>query len=41
VHRPNTAPLFNGAAPIERLLAGNVADLYEVRRWLDGQRGEG
>jgi hypothetical protein len=41
VRRPNTAPLFNGAAPIERLLAGNVADLYEVRRWLDGQRGEG
>ena len=41
VHRPNTAPPFNGAAPIERLLAGNVADLYEVRRWLDGQRGEG
>ena len=39
VNRPNTAPLFGGQAPIERLLAGNVADLYEVRRWLDGQRG--
>ena len=39
VNRPNTAPLFGGRAPIDRLLAGNVADLYEVRRWLDGQRG--
>jgi hypothetical protein len=39
VNRPNAAPLFGGQAPIERLLAGNVADLYEVRRWLDGQRG--
>ena len=39
VNRPNAAPLFGGRAPIERLLAGNVADLYEVRRWLDGQRG--
>jgi hypothetical protein len=39
VQRPNAALLFNGRAPMERLLAGNVADLYEVRRWLDGQRG--
>jgi hypothetical protein len=39
VNRPNAAPLFGGQTPIERLLAGNVADLYEVRRWLDGQRG--
>ena len=39
VRRANTAPLFNGGAPLERLLAGNVADLYVVRRWLDGQRG--
>ncbi|MGK2924355.1 MAG: MbcA/ParS/Xre antitoxin family protein [Lysobacterales bacterium] len=39
VNRPNAAPLFGGQAPIDRLLAGNVADLYEVRRWLDGQRG--
>jgi hypothetical protein len=39
VSRPNAAPLFNGRTPLERLLAGNVADLYEVRRWLDGQRG--
>lgn len=39
VRRPNTAPLFGGRTPLERILGGNVADLYEVRRWLDGQRG--
>ena len=39
VNRPNAAPPFSGATPMQRLLAGNVADLYEVRRWLDGQRG--
>ena len=39
VHRPNSASLFNGLSPLERMLAGNVSDLYEVRRWLDGQRG--
>lgn len=41
VNRANGAPLFNGGTPLERMLAGKVADLYEVRRWLDGQRGEG
>jgi hypothetical protein len=39
VQRPNSASLFSGLTPMQRLLAGNVADLYEVRRWLDGQRG--
>ena len=39
VNRPNASPLFNGSTPLQRLLAGNVADLYEVRRWLDSQRG--
>jgi len=39
VNRPNSAPLFGGRTPLERVLGGNVADLYEVRRWLDGQRG--
>lgn len=39
VRRANRAPLFGGRTPLERILGGNVADLYEVRRWLDGQRG--
>jgi hypothetical protein len=39
VNRPNTAAIFAGRTPLERILGGKVADLYEVRRWLDGQRG--
>jgi hypothetical protein len=35
----NAAPVFNGQAPLERMLAGQVADLYSVRRYLDGMRG--
>ncbi len=36
---PNDNPLFNGTAPIERLLAGQVVDLAVVRNFLDTQRG--
>lgn len=39
IRRPNDAPLFGSASPLERLAAGQVADLYEVRRWLDANRG--
>jgi hypothetical protein len=39
VNRPNSAAVFGGRTPLERILGGRVADLYEVRRWLDGQRG--
>ncbi len=39
MRKPNDAPLFGGASALERLLSGNVADLYEVRRYLDAQRG--
>ncbi|MGZ5042379.1 MAG: MbcA/ParS/Xre antitoxin family protein, partial [Usitatibacter sp.] len=39
IRKPNAAPLFGGRSAIERMLSGNVADLYEVRRYLDGQRG--
>jgi hypothetical protein len=35
VRRPNDAPLFAGQPPIARLLDGRVADLYEVRRYLE------
>ncbi len=36
---PNDNPLFNGNAPMERLLAGQVVDLAVVRQFLDAQRG--
>lgn len=39
VHRPNDAPLFGGRPALDRMLAGNVADLYVVRQYLDAQRG--
>jgi uncharacterized protein (DUF2384 family) len=39
LHRPNNAPVFGGKPPLERLLAGQVADLYEVRRFVDGACG--
>jgi len=39
VRRPNTAPLFGGGTALERMLSGQVADLYVVREYLDAQRG--
>ena len=39
IRKPNAAPLFGGRSALERMLSGNVADLYEVRRYLDAQRG--
>ena len=33
----NDNPLFNGNAPMERLLAGQVVDLAVVRQFLDAQ----
>ncbi len=39
VRRPNEAPLFSGKSALERMLSGNVADLYLVRQYLDAQRG--
>ncbi|MDH5232874.1 MAG: MbcA/ParS/Xre antitoxin family protein [Gammaproteobacteria bacterium] len=38
-YRENTAPPFGGRPPIERMMAGNVADLYDVRQFLDAARG--
>src|ERR1700742_3887722 len=39
VRKPNHAPLFGGRSALERMLSGNVADLYIVRQYLDAQRG--
>ena len=35
---PNDNPLFNGTAPLDRLLAGQVVDLAVVRNFLDAER---
>jgi antitoxin Xre/MbcA/ParS-like protein len=36
---PNTAPMFGGQSALDRMLGGNVGDLYAVRQYLDAQRG--
>ena len=39
VRQPNSAPPFGGNSALERMLSGQVADLYVVRQYLDAQRG--
>lgn len=39
LRKPNDAPTFGGRTALERMLSGNVADLYVVRQYLDAQRG--
>ncbi|MBE1162072.1 MbcA/ParS/Xre antitoxin family protein [Dyella acidiphila] len=39
LHRTNQSSLFGGHSALERMLSGNVADLYVVRQYLDAQRG--
>lgn len=39
VRQPNSAPLFGGHSALDRMLSGQVADLYVVREYLDAERG--
>lgn len=39
VKRTNEAPLFGGRSALDRMLSGQVADLFVVRQYLDAQRG--
>ena len=39
IRKANAAPLFNGQSAIDRMTAGNLVDLADVRRYLDAQRG--
>lgn len=39
IKRPNANPLFGGKSALDRMLSGQVADLYTVRQYLDAQRG--
>ncbi|RJG00117.1 DUF2384 domain-containing protein [Noviherbaspirillum saxi] len=39
IHKPNAAPLFGGRSALDRMLSGNVSDLYVVRQYLDAMRG--
>ena len=39
LRKPNAASTFGGKSALERMLSGNVADLFVVRQYLDAQRG--
>lgn len=39
VKQPNDVPLFAGQRALDRMLSGNVSDLFVVRQYLDAQRG--
>jgi Antitoxin Xre/MbcA/ParS C-terminal toxin-binding domain/Antitoxin Xre-like helix-turn-helix domain len=39
IKKPNAAPLFGGRSALDRMLSGQVGDLYLVREYLDAQRG--
>ncbi len=39
LHNPNADPEFAGASPLAIMTAGKVANLFRVRRYLDGYRG--
>jgi hypothetical protein len=39
IRKPNQASLFRGKSALDRMLSGNVADLFVVRQYLDAQRG--
>lgn len=39
LRRPNEAAPFAGRSALDRMLSGQVADLYVVRQYLDAERG--
>lgn len=39
VRKPNRAEPFGGRSALDWMMSGNVADLYVVRQYVDGQRG--
>src|SRR5690349_15578427 len=39
VRKPNDAAPFGGRSALDRMLSGQVADLYVVRQYLDTERG--
>lgn len=39
LRKPNRAPLFGEGSALSRMLAGQVADLFVVRQYVDAQRG--
>ena len=38
IHKPNNAPLFNGQSALDRMMAGSIIDLADIRRYLSALR---
>jgi hypothetical protein len=39
IRKPNMAPFLAGSSALDRMLSGQVADLFVVRQYLDAERG--
>ncbi|MEO8281300.1 MAG: antitoxin Xre-like helix-turn-helix domain-containing protein [Ideonella sp.] len=39
IRKPNAAAFLGGSSALDRMLGGQVADLYVVRQYLDAERG--
>ncbi len=39
VRKPNNAPFLGGQSALDRMMGGQVADLFVVRQYLDAERG--
>jgi hypothetical protein len=39
IRKPNAAPFLAGGSALDRMLGGQVADLFVVRQYLDAERG--
>ena len=39
VRKKNEHPFFSGQSALDKMLSGNLSDLFLVRRFLDSQRG--
>ena len=37
LRKPNKAPIFGGQSALKRMTAGNISDLYVVRKYLDAE----
>jgi hypothetical protein len=39
IRKPNAAPFLAGSSALDRMMGGQVADLFVVRQYLDAERG--
>ena len=39
LHKPNTAPFLGGTSAQQRMLGGQVSDLFVLRQYLDAECG--